>query len=81
MAHQMIPLLALRPTTQLDHERYRELRKLEHVCKTELRGDVNTATTLIVSKGAMDSRQRRTLYRCEYSCSNSQTCSLPDVPY
>ncbi len=43
----MIPLLALRPASQFDHECHRELRKLEHVCKAELRGDVNTTTTLL----------------------------------
>ena len=46
MVYQMIPLLALRPSTQFDHERHRELRKFEHVCKAELGGDVNTATLL-----------------------------------
>jgi hypothetical protein len=47
MVYRMIPLLALRPSTQFDHERHCELRKLEHVCKAELGGDVNTATTLL----------------------------------
>lgn len=47
MVDQMIPLLALRPSTQFDQERHRELRKLEHVCKAELGGDVNTAITLL----------------------------------
>ena len=46
MLYRMIPLLALRPSTQFDHERHREFRKLEHVCKAELGRDVNTATTL-----------------------------------
>ena len=43
----MIPLLALRPSTQFNNERHRELRKLEHVCEAELGGDVNTATALL----------------------------------
>ena len=42
-----ITLLSLRPSTQFNYERHGELRKLEHVCKAELGGDVNTATTLL----------------------------------
>ena len=42
-----ILLLALRPFAQFDRECYREFGKLEHVCETELRGDVNTAATLL----------------------------------
>jgi hypothetical protein len=47
MLYQMIPLLAFRPPTQFNDECHRELRKLEHVCKAELGGDVYTATTLM----------------------------------
>jgi hypothetical protein len=47
MVYRIVPLLVLRPSTQFNHECHRELRKLEHVCKAELGGDVNTATTLL----------------------------------
>ena len=47
IVYRVIPLLALRPSTQFDYKRHRELRKLEHVCKAELGGDINTATTLV----------------------------------